>query len=421
MLKDDNKYYFPLLIIFLCFNDIFDSYATNYPNSIGSFIELEFVVSHSIFLIAVGIASIGTYFVFLNQYLSDLFGRRILLFAILIGIGVSSFIISISQNIIQYTIGLFLLYVFFSSDIWTIYLSEQASEKHRGKYISLILVFGAVGGALTVPLFRTFLIPNFGWRSMTWFAFLAIPIAFCTFIFKESKVYRDLKRDKRKGPSIFNLDNFRKIFGMKMIKSTLTVSFLGFFIGFNYVFLLSGEPYLVDRGLDASGIDLIITMIAIGAIIGYILAGVISDYMGRKPVIYIFCMLGTPGILMVILGNYFIITIGAFIVSIAYWALFVTSRQIAIEIYSTDIRGAGAGFRSLLFAIGTTIGAFWTSFLLQFIGLGWSFFVNSIFLILMIPFVYFFIKETKGIKLDFTQFLGKEAHSFRCGRKCRLF
>jgi AAHS family benzoate transporter-like MFS transporter len=400
MLNDDKKYYFPLLIVFLCFNDIFDSYATNYPNVIGSFIESEFIISHSVFLIAVGIATIGTYFVFLNQYLSDLFGRRILLFAILLGIGISSFIISISQNIIQYTIGLFLLYIFFSSDVWTIFLSEQASEKHRGKYISLILVFGAIGGALTIPIFRILLIPNFGWRSMTWFAFLAIPLAFIAFLFKESKVYKKFKQNRKKSQSIYSIENFRKIFGRKVIKSTLTIAFLGFFIGFNYVFLLSGEPFLVDRGFSENQINLIITLIGFGAIIGYIMAGVIADYLGRKPVIYIFGIVGSPGVLMVILGNFYITLFGAFIVSIAYWALYVISRQIAIEIYPTEIRGAGAGFRSLLFAIGITLGAFWTSNLLKFIGLGWSLFVNSLFLIIMIPFVFLFIDETKGIKLE---------------------
>ncbi|MHA1270505.1 MAG: MFS transporter [Candidatus Helarchaeota archaeon] len=407
MLNEDKRYYFPILLIFLCFNDIFDSYCTNYPNVIGSGIELEFLISHSIFLIVVGIGSIGTYFVVINQYLSDLFGRRIMLAITLLGMGISSIIISISQNLIQYTIGLFSLYIFFSSDIWPIFLSEQSSEKHRAKYISLILVFGAIGGAFTVPLFRSLLLPDFGWRSMAWFAFLAIPLAFITFLFKESKAYRKMKMAKKVDKNITNsLKNLTKIFSKKRIKSTITISLLGFFVGFNYIFLLLGEPFLtIDKGLSVDEVNFIITIIAIGAIIGYIASGVISDYVGRKPVICIFSIMMPISMLMMILGDFILSLIGAFLISVSYWSLFITSRMIALEIFPTEIRGVGAGFRSLCYAIGVTIGSFSTAYLLLFIGLGWSFFVNSIFLIIMVPLVILFIKETKGIKLDVTEII----------------
>ena len=402
MLKEDSKWYFYFLMIFLCFNDIFDSYSTNFPNSVMHEVIDYFPITESTYLLAIGIASIGMYFVFFNQYLADLFGRRLLLFITLLGIGITSIFISISQNFIQYIISLFFLYIFFSSDIWQIYLSEQSSEKHRGKLISLVLVFGAVGGALTIPIFRALLLPSFGWRAMTWFAFIAIPIAFLIFLFKEPKVFKlNKKKITNKSKQVNIIDNLKKIFDKRILKSTITIALLGFAIGFNYVFLLSGEQFLVEyRSLSSSEVDFVILILGFGAILGYILAGVISDYIGRKPVIYIFSILGAPGILMLIFGDYLFIILGAFIVSVAYWALFVTSRTIAYEIYPTDIRGTGAGFRSLCYALGVTLGSISTAFTLIYIGLGWSYLLNSILLIIMLPLVILFIKETKGIKLD---------------------
>ncbi|MHA1694065.1 MAG: MFS transporter, partial [Candidatus Helarchaeota archaeon] len=147
-------------------------------------------------------------------------------------------------------------------------------------------------------------------------------------------------------------------------------------------------------------IDLIITAIVLGAIIGYILAGILSDYIGRKPVICIFSVIIPLGLIMIILGNFIASFIGGFLVSISFWGLFVISRMIAIESFPTDIRGTGAGFRSFSYAVGTTVGSFFTAYILVFIGLGWSFLLNSIFLLIMIPFVILFVKETKGIKLD---------------------
>ncbi len=409
MLNEDKRYYFPLLILFLCLNDTFDTYATNYPNVIGSFIESEFSLTHSTFLLIMGIASAGMYFVFVNQYLSDLFGRRVMMAVIMVGIGISSIIISTSMNPIQYTIGVFLLYIFFSSDIWVIFLSEQSSEKHRAKYISLVLIFGAIGGAFTIPLFRSILLPVYSWRSMMWFAYIAIPIGFLAFIFKESKAYRKMlteRIDRQEKQKLGDLKKVTKIFNKKIYKSTIVISLFGFFVGFNYVFNISGEPYLkIDRGLSDSQVNLVITLLALGAILGYLISGILSDYMGRKPTLYLFSALFPVGMLLVIFGDFILILVGGFISSISYWSLFTTSRMVSLEIFPTDIRGAGAGFRNLCYAIGTTTGSFFTSFILKYIGLGFSFLLNSIFLVIMIPLIFLFIKETKGIKLDFTELL----------------
>jgi len=361
-----------------------------------------FSISESYYLIAIGFASIGTYLVFINQHLADLFGRRVLIFITLLGMGLSSLAVLLSQDFIQYTIALFFMYIFFSSDIWQIYLSEQCSEKHRAKLISLVLIVGAIGGALTLPLFRSLFLSNYGWRAMTWFALIAIPLSFIVFIFKEPKVYRNRPKNKENISKIKKvLNDFKLVFSKNLIKSSITICLLGFAVGFNYVFALSGERYLANyKNLSSNEIDLVITIIGLGAIAGYILSGFIADQFGRKIVIYLFSILIIPGFIIIIFGDLILIIIGSFIVSSSYWALFVTSRMIAYEIFPTNIRGTGAGFRSLSFAIGVTLGSISTSFTLLYVGLGFSYILNSLLLILILPLIAIFIKETKGIALN---------------------
>lgn len=65
------------MIIVLMFVEILDTYCTLYPTVIPSKVIAEFLsefpenVANSTFAFCIAIASIGTYFVLLNQYLAD--------------------------------------------------------------------------------------------------------------------------------------------------------------------------------------------------------------------------------------------------------------------------------------------------------------------------------------------------------------
>jgi len=173
------------LIFILIFVEILDTYTTNYPNVIPSQVIAEFLanypenVAQSIFALAVGVATIGMYFVLLNQFLADRFGRKILLAFTVFGMGFSSLLIFFSTNIIEYTIYLFMLYVFFSSDIWVIYINEECPSEKRGFWTNMVLVGGVVG-AILLPVFRSIYITETYsyWRGMTFFAIFLSPSSY---------------------------------------------------------------------------------------------------------------------------------------------------------------------------------------------------------------------------------------------------
>ena len=124
MTKNKNYWiYLAYLVIFLSFVEIFDTYTTLYPNVIVSLVQDEYlshepqVIADSIMLIVTAIATLGMYFVIVNQFLADIVGRRIMLFVTVLGMGLASLFIALSADLPQYTMSLFFLYVFFSSDI----------------------------------------------------------------------------------------------------------------------------------------------------------------------------------------------------------------------------------------------------------------------------------------------------------------
>ncbi|MFX1285518.1 MAG: MFS transporter [Promethearchaeota archaeon] len=393
--------YLIFLIIFLMLNEIFDTYTTLFWPVIDSFVITDFQITESLYALCITIASVGMYFVFINQAISDRIGRKPMLFIVLLGMGVTSLLLSLAQTIYDFTLFLFLLFIWFSSDIWIITISEECPEKHRGKIVNLILIAGAAP-TLFIPVLRSLLVPNFGWRSMTWFAFLAIPVALLALPMKETRAYQALEEPLSSGISEKKqwVSEIFKPSQAKYQKYFLVIILLSFLTGVNYTFLSLGEAYLtIDRSFDIDLVSLIILMMGIAAIIGYSITAFLADYLGRKPTAILFISVMPLGIILVLIGSKFLVIIGAMVVSCSFWSLNVTSRLICLEHFPTSIRGTGNGWRSLFYAIGVTSGSFISSLLISHIGLGNVFLLLSLVLLICIPGIYFILKETKGINL----------------------
>jgi MFS family permease len=395
-------FYLFSLFLFMVVNDIFDTYTTQLPNAIGSFIIAEFSIDVSLLSFMVSIASIGMYFVFINQFLADIIGRKKMLFIVLLGMGVSSFLLGFSPSLEIYTLFLFFLYIFFSSDVWVLMMNEECPDNKRGLFTNLVLVFGVIG-ALFIIIFRETLIPVFGWRSMTWFAILAIPLAFLTFFFRESKKFEEYIKYKGDKPSKSIWLKLRKVFTHKERKPFFIIFLTSFLLGLTYILFALGEPYFaLTKGYTTTDVSTLILMMGLGAILGYLITAFLLDHIGRKPTIYLYLSLIFLSVLLIVFGNYAMVFISVIIFSAFFWGLSVALRIVTIELFPTDIRGVGTGIRAFFFAFGFTTGSISSGLLSPFIGLGGVFLAVSAIALIIIPLIFFFIKETKGIPLELT-------------------
>jgi MFS family permease len=141
-------------------------------------------------------------------------------------------------------------------------------------------------------------------------------------------------------------------------------------------------------------------MMGIGAILGYLITAFLLDHLGRKPIIYIYLVLVFLSVLCIVLGDYTLVFISVIIFSAFFWGLSIALRIITIELFPTDIRGVGTGIRSFFYAFGFTIGSLISGFLSPSIGLGGVFFALSAVSLIIIPLIFLYIKETKGIPLE---------------------
>ncbi|MCP4761421.1 MAG: MFS transporter, partial [archaeon] len=199
-----SNHYFIYMVIILMFVEILDTYTTTFPTAIPSKVIEEFLlpdyilnVAQSIMAACIAIATIGTYFVFLNQFFADKIGRKKILAFTVFGMGFSSLLLFFSNNMITYTIYLFMLFVFFSSDIWTIYINEEAPQEKRALWTNIILM-GGVGGAVLIIIFRSIFVSEaFSyWRGMTFPAiFIGIPLSIIILLtLKETSKFKEMKK-----------------------------------------------------------------------------------------------------------------------------------------------------------------------------------------------------------------------------------
>jgi len=408
-----------MIVILMCV-EILDTYCTLYPTVIPSRIIAEFLsdypenVANSTFAFFIAIASTGTYLVLLNQFLADRFGRKILLAFTVFGMAFASLLLITATNIVQYTIYLFMLYIFFSSDIWTIYISEECPPEKRAQWNVFILI-GGIGGALLLPIFRSIFITETtsNWRGMGYFAILwGIPLSLVIlFTFKETQKYIELKEEIASGekiPSNFK-ENMKILFKSARRLEFIMILLIGLIAGTIYVVFTLLEVYYVSSpNVSESYINFIILITALSVILGYLITGIAADKWGRKPTLYACAFLSPISVILIIYGVtslsgillIIIVGLGAGLGYICLQGVRIVSRLIAVEITPTNARGTGSGLRSLFNAFGATLGLFISGFLILYFGLEITFIIVGLAQLLIIPLGYLYLKETKGIDLS---------------------
>jgi len=419
-----SNHYFIYMVIVLMFVEILDTYSTTFPTAIPSKVIEEFLLPHhtlnvaqSIMAACISIATIGTYFVFLNQYLADKVGRKKILAFTVFGMGFSALLLFFSSSIIDYTIYLFMLFVFFSSDIWTIYINEEAPQDKRALWTNIVLMGGLVGAVLLI-VFRAIFISETTtyWRGMTFPAiFIGIIMSIVIlFTLKETSKFKEMKKNKgeKQQSTRTIIQNMKALFSGSNRKGFIAILIAGFIVTFNQVFnsmleeFLFRSPYFTDD--DAT---MILTIISAAVFIGYILTGIIADKKGRKVLFYVYAILQPISVIFVVIGAnspigaIVIVALSAGVAYISGQSLSVLIRIVSLELVPTEIRGLGTGVKSLIAAFGMTLGLLFSSmtiYSLPFgeLNLGITFILFSLPYLLIVPLIYFFLKETKDVDLS---------------------
>lgn len=184
-------------------------------------------------------------------------------------------------------------------------LSEVWSDKSRGRVGGLVAGMFNLGTFLAIGLFQSPL----GWRSS--FGLMVLPTIFAISLRRwipESQVWLSFREDKQSGrlnesedkeaqrsPLLMALTGQNKLLTYRLI-ILFTLMNLGFY-SFSTVFInfLKADPNSGGLGLDKTGQLPFHIILNITSLISVILAGSLSDFLGRRPASFLFCAIGFVG------------------------------------------------------------------------------------------------------------------------------
>ncbi|TXT58190.1 MAG: membrane protein of unknown function [Promethearchaeota archaeon] len=415
--KGRSKRYFLYLIFVLILVQVLDSYITSYPTLIPSRIIAEFLydfpenIGESIFTLITGLASIGMYVCALNTFMSDKFGRKVMLSITVFGMVIICLLLIFTTSIIDFTIYLFFLWFFTRSDIWIIFINEESSKERRASYTNLIIIFGLIG-AILAPILRSILItetsPIGSWRALSFFPIiLGIPLGLLIlFTLKEPTIYSDIKDPEKNLHTQISLrENIKSQLNSPNRKSLLASLVVSFILGLNVIFRNLVEQELsTSEYLTSPQVSIIMLVGVFAVIFAAIIMGTLADKIGRLPLLYIFSLLIPIGrILFVIFVNTPISFVSSMIFvgisEIGYWGGWVTISIVILELIPTESRGTGSGLKSFFGAMGITVGLLSASLITLFYGLPIAFIVIGLMSLINLPLIYKYLKETKQVDM----------------------
>lgn len=411
MKQTPSKAYFTFLLLYLGLYEIFDSYLTvGYTMHVSLVIDY-FQTTLSSYYQAVAFGSLGMFFVVITLVLADLIGRRLLVIIVFFGMGLSMFLLSLSQTIEQYGFALFAMFLFFSSDLWVILIAEQAPAERRARYSYIISSIGVVGIFL-IPLFKIFLTEAADpstWRRMTWFGWLAMPLSLLGLFIKEPKA--SLSASSLLKPYSLK-ERMSELFREERWKTTLVFMGMGLLIGLNAVSFQSVENYLtntlapviIDPEKRKNLIALILTVANVGSLSVYVFTGLLADRFGRKPVLLTYSTLFGISVFVLVFaaeaGILPLLFFSVFTAQMGYWGLFSLTKLFNAECFPKEVRGTAAGLRTLMFAVGMSLGSLVASPMLSWFPAFMVYLVYAGLYTIGISLFSLLLPETKGIKLS---------------------
>ena len=413
-----SKGYFRYMVFILILIEILDAYTTAYPLVIPSNVIDEFLAdmnrntAQAIFSIGAGIATIGMYFVFINQYFADRFGRKIMLAFTCFGMGFASLMMILSTSFIMFIVFLFLLYLFFSSDIWMIYINEECPADKRATWANIVVSGGIIGvfvSSILRGVFITETSPVGAWRGLSWFAvLLGIPLAIIVILtFKETSTYLERKESRGEEVKPAFKENVSSLFKSSRRTEYVVILFLALTNGLSYLFCIVSQEYMrTQGGLSENQINTVVLLIVLLVLAGYIFSGITGDKIGRKFLLYVWSTIYPILIIIMVflttagLGGNIITWIIIGLIYSAWWGLLGGIRIVTVEIVPTEKRGTAGGLRGFISALGITSGLILGGVVTFYFGLGIAFIIFSIPLFINIPLIYKFLKETKGMDLS---------------------
>ncbi len=369
-----------LAVLVACFCTIFTSYAVRYGYGIllpemlpalaiskteAGVIYASFFIAYTVFSPVLGL-------------LGDRYNVRLLLTLFVATLGTGTFLMAYSSSIIQASL-FFILAGIGSAACWapTMALAQRwTSDKHRGKTLAFIDVgssLGIVGTSTAVPMIATAHNWRAGWMSLgaLGFAVAAINLLAVRSHPGEQSKLRQKRLGQHSGEPV-SVIYMRLLRDIRFWLIGLAYLLTGFSIIIPFTFLSTYAVQELAYPYEAA--TRLITVIGIGAIVGKVTLGPLSDKVGRIRVMMLCALLIAGGSLGMAYGQGIRLTVFTAIFALGYgtvWSMYAAS---ASDYFSKESSGSIVGLWTVYLGIGSILSPIIAGWIADTTGtLSWSF------------------------------------------------
>ncbi|MCW2848279.1 MAG: hypothetical protein JWR90_2253 [Marmoricola sp.] len=321
------------------------------------FTDSSLTMASTVGLIGVGIGAVAV------GPLTDRFGRRMTLISSIALFSVLTVALAVAQDVTQFTVLRFLAGLGLGACLPTAlaFMTENARQGRGGSAVTRMMTGYHVGAVLTA-LLALWLIDAYGWESMFVVGgvvgLLTLPVMWLKL--PESETYLRAVKYRAQGSTTTYVRSADVVKGgyLKVSIGLWVASFMGLLLvyGLNtWLPKIMGEAgYSIKAG---TGLLLVLN---IGAVIGLLVAGGISDSRGNKPTVLLWFGLaaGFLALLSIKLQSELLVYAAVLLAGI-----FVFSAQVLVyafvgHLYPPEIRGTALGMAAGIGRIGAIVGPF---------------------------------------------------------------
>lgn len=394
------------LFALLCGVVLFEGFDTNVVNVVLPYVGKEFAAGPAQVGGALSVIGIGAVLAFFSIRLSDRFGRRPVILASVLGFGLFSLATAVVQSLGQLVVLQLCARICLVTQISTAYvlLNETLSANIRGRASGVMAATASVGAALPAVLLQPVVDSGHGWRAL--FVIGALPLALLPLLWwglRESEIWLAARAKTVDVGHATLRAQLRELLAPRLRKRFLAVSALWFVISFWTASTMYFFTYYVftERGWTPQHIQRIAPAALMAAFLGYTLAGILMDRIGRRSAAALLLALATAATVFCFRAtNAWAIGAGWMLLQLALgvWAV---GHVMTTELFQTAVRASAYGLAANLIGrwgfVAGPAAVGWLAAPLA--GTSNAIVALSFIALLAIPLVLWVLPETRGVNL----------------------
>ena len=401
------KSYLLGLLAFVCFVTLFEGYDLLIINLALPYLGTDFGADSKTLGNAVGLINVGTILAFIPVRLADRFGRRRVFLTAVAGYTIFTLLSAFSIGLYDFVAYQFIARMFMVTEIGVgaIILTEEMPAKYRGAAVTLMFALSLCGGILGSAIFPYVVDTELGWRMLYIIGAAVAPVLlFYWSRLRETRRFRAGGAAESRVSLVASFLAMKGVFRKRYRRRTLAGATIWFTVNAWSSSCMFFFSYYVtnERGWEPAAVSYALTLGYSLAIIGYVTAGPMLDFAGRRLTATLYFSIGAIAAYICFSAESVPVITAAYVVVLGMHAVWPIAATITSEIFPTEIRGtANAVVNNLIGRTGMALAPAIVGALSGLLGsVGQAVALMSLIPFICLPIILLTVSETKGQELE---------------------